>query len=186
MIITDFINKMNAGHNYNHLKTTVNITIIYTHFSIDKCLLPYYGGCSYTRICVTSEFDVNCRNCFPGFFQIGTNQICFGNSLIFLILHEYLFLKLHIHLCLFLLVGIRLEQSTYSVREDAGNVEVCAILMPIDGDQILSVTGLGITTVQLNIANIFQSAYNSAAVTIPATLSTVPLTSANAATGILL
>ena len=108
-----------------------------------------------------------------------------GNSLILLILHEYLFLKLHIHLCLFLLVGIRLEQSTYSVREDAGNVEVCAILMPVDGDQILVVGGNG-TTVRLNIANIFQSAYNSAAVTIPATLSTVPLTSANAATGILL
>ena len=33
----------------------------------DKCLTPYYGGCDYTRVCITSEFDVNCGNCLPGF-----------------------------------------------------------------------------------------------------------------------
>ena len=33
----------------------------------DKCLAPYYGGCDYTRVCLTSEFDVNCGNCLPGF-----------------------------------------------------------------------------------------------------------------------
>ena len=33
----------------------------------DKCLLPYYGGCPYSRECVTSEFAVNCGPCLPGF-----------------------------------------------------------------------------------------------------------------------
>ena len=32
----------------------------------DKCLLPYYGGCSYTRPCLSSEFDVGCGPCLPG------------------------------------------------------------------------------------------------------------------------
>lgn len=44
----------------------------YSHdFSIpssDKCLLPYYGGCPYTRTCIASAIDVNCGVCLPGFF----------------------------------------------------------------------------------------------------------------------
>lgn len=36
-------------------------------FLADKCLLPYYGGCPLTRECVTSEFDINCGACLPGY-----------------------------------------------------------------------------------------------------------------------
>ena len=44
-----------VGHHY-HL-----------YLSLIVCLLPYYGGCSFTRECETSELDVNCNSCLEGF-----------------------------------------------------------------------------------------------------------------------
>ena len=33
----------------------------------DKCLAPYYGSCSFTRVCEVTDLDVNCGLCRPGF-----------------------------------------------------------------------------------------------------------------------
>ena len=40
----------------------------YINFDIvpDKCLLPYYGGCHETRMCVSARDSVSCGACFPG------------------------------------------------------------------------------------------------------------------------
>ena len=50
------------------------------YLTTDKCLIPYYGGCSYTRECITSEFDVNCGGCLPGFVENPANTAgdCLG------------------------------------------------------------------------------------------------------------
>ena len=60
----------------------INVIINYNNyhsFSIDKCLIPYYGGCPTSRECITSEFDVNCGNCLPGFFPAFPSLNCTGN-----------------------------------------------------------------------------------------------------------
>ena len=40
---------------------------------IDKCRLPYYGGCPLTRRCVTSDLDVDCTDCLTGFVEDPAN-----------------------------------------------------------------------------------------------------------------
>ncbi len=40
---------------------------------VDKCSLPYYGGCQFTRLCFSDEGDtVICGQCLAGFI---TNTI---------------------------------------------------------------------------------------------------------------
>lgn len=34
---------------------------------LDKCLLPYYGGCDLTRKCMSHRFYVRCGGCLEGF-----------------------------------------------------------------------------------------------------------------------
>ena len=47
-----------------------SLSLVYiSDWTTDKCLLPYYGGCSGTRECISSEFDVNCRVCLGGFVE---------------------------------------------------------------------------------------------------------------------
>ncbi len=47
------------------------------HFSqLDQCLLPYYGGCSYTEICESDEISENCNSCLPGYYRIPGNPFC--------------------------------------------------------------------------------------------------------------
>ena len=36
-------------------------------FHVDKCMLPHYGACPYTRLCESSVFGVRCGSCLPGF-----------------------------------------------------------------------------------------------------------------------
>ena len=38
--------------------------------SADKCLLPYYGGCDYTRECETSRLQVTCGDCLPNLGRV--------------------------------------------------------------------------------------------------------------------
>ena len=50
-----------------HIQLQVNSCKIKTDFlPPDKCYLPYYGGCSYTRLCITSDHSVSCGDCLPG------------------------------------------------------------------------------------------------------------------------
>ena len=52
----------------------INTSILIVSVShTDKCRVPYYGGCSFTRECITSEADVNCGDCLPGFMEDPTN-----------------------------------------------------------------------------------------------------------------
>ena len=44
---------------------------LYLFFPADKCRLPFYGGCSYTKQCATSSLSANCRDCLPGLVDIG-------------------------------------------------------------------------------------------------------------------
>ena len=47
----------------------------------DKCLLPYYGSCSFTRECESTDLDVNCRFCRPGWARViggGPGSACVG------------------------------------------------------------------------------------------------------------
>ena len=49
------------------------------HLHADKCLLPYYGGCSYTRQCNSFDLGANCSDCLPGYFEaepMRTDCIC--------------------------------------------------------------------------------------------------------------
>ncbi len=48
-------------------------SLFFSH--LDKCRLPYYGGCDYTRICSSSVFDANCGSCLPGYFELPVRQI---------------------------------------------------------------------------------------------------------------
>ena len=41
------------------------MSILLLNFA-DKCRLPYYGGCDFTRECVTTTFGQNCGSCLPG------------------------------------------------------------------------------------------------------------------------
>ena len=40
---------------------------IILYFHADKCMLPHYGACPYTRLCETSVFGVRCGSCLPGY-----------------------------------------------------------------------------------------------------------------------
>ena len=58
---------------------TENLSLtLFSCFPTDKCRLPYYGGCPYTRECITSEFDVNCGACLSGFIQDPNNNTAFA------------------------------------------------------------------------------------------------------------
>ena len=35
----------------------------------DKCVMPYYGGCPYSRKCYSSHTGASCGGCLPGFTQ---------------------------------------------------------------------------------------------------------------------
>ena len=39
----------------------------------DKCRLPYYGGCPFTRECLSSALDVGCPSCLFGFVEDPVN-----------------------------------------------------------------------------------------------------------------
>ena len=39
----------------------------------DKCRLPYYGGCPFTRECLSSALDVGCPSCLFGFVEDPAN-----------------------------------------------------------------------------------------------------------------
>lgn len=39
----------------------------------DKCRFPYYGGCPFTRECLTSALDVGCPRCLSGFVDDPTD-----------------------------------------------------------------------------------------------------------------
>lgn len=47
----------------------------------DKCLAPYYGSCSTTRMCINSRNGVNCGDCFPGLVDVAGQASC-GSKLI--------------------------------------------------------------------------------------------------------
>ena len=67
---------------FDQFPTSLSFSIILTytmtlHFSTlpttDKCLLPYYGGCSYSRECQTATFQASCGDCLPGFVSDPNN-----------------------------------------------------------------------------------------------------------------
>ena len=65
----------------SQLQTSLSLSLSYCFSlcSTDKCRLPYYGGCPYTRECITSEFDVNCGACLSGFIPDPNNNTnCIG------------------------------------------------------------------------------------------------------------
>jgi hypothetical protein len=70
----------------------------------NKCRLPYYGGCPFTRQCLTSALDVGCTDCLTGFVPDPANP---GAA------------------CLPAIV-IALQAATYNVMEGVPSVMVCA------------------------------------------------------------
>ena len=61
-ICTLAIRNVDLYHTHPHY---IHLYVTILHFA-DKCRLPYYGDCDYTRECVTTEFGQNCGNCLPG------------------------------------------------------------------------------------------------------------------------
>ena len=47
-------------------------------FFADKCRLPYYGGCEFTRECISTEFDQTCGLCLPGLTPDFSGDPAFG------------------------------------------------------------------------------------------------------------
>ena len=58
-----------------HLHTESIHVYVTTHYDsnalyfADKCRLPYYGDCDFTRECVTTAFGQNCGDCLSGYTQ---------------------------------------------------------------------------------------------------------------------
>lgn len=52
-----------------------HVLIVYNRVTVatDKCKFPYYGGCPFTRECLTSALDVGCPRCLPGFVDDPAN-----------------------------------------------------------------------------------------------------------------
>lgn len=52
---------------------TMQATNFHFNFSVclstDKCRLPYYGGCVFTRECLSGALDVGCPRCLNGFVE---------------------------------------------------------------------------------------------------------------------
>ena len=48
------------------------VTTVYV-FATDKCRLPFYGGCPFTRVCLSSALDVGCPSCISGFVEDPAN-----------------------------------------------------------------------------------------------------------------
>ena len=40
---------------------------MYFQYFVDKCLHPYYGGCSKTRLCTSTENGTICGSCLFGY-----------------------------------------------------------------------------------------------------------------------
>ena len=53
-----------------------NYSFQHTFLYVDKCMLPYYGGCDYTESCISTTFDVNCGDCLPGYFRHPGEFVC--------------------------------------------------------------------------------------------------------------
>jgi hypothetical protein len=105
-------------------------------YKIDKCLIPYYGGCNYTQNCTTSEFDVGCRVCLRGF----VDNPLFGTG----IPSE--------RPCL---LEIGLERTTYTGSETDGiTEEICAVLLVDPADFVNGIIGVfEAIRVDFNLAN---------------------------------
>ena len=78
-------------------------------------------------------------------------------------------------------VGIQIEQPAYVVEEDAGTLEVCARIIPVNGSTLRLDPPQGTQAqVQIGLDGFFQSLMNQ---TISATLFTIESTGPLAATG---
>ncbi|CAI8032806.1 hypothetical protein GBAR_LOCUS18527, partial [Geodia barretti] len=90
----------------------------------NKCLLPYYGGCNYTQNCQTTEFDVGCRVCLPGFVDNPLFGISMPNE----------------RPCL---LEIGLERTTYIGSETTRVTEqICAVLFVDPADFVNGINGV--------------------------------------------
>ena len=88
-------------------------------FHADKCLLPHYGACPYSRLCETSVFGVRCGNCLPG----GARQTRFdstGNCIRKLFNTVLIYLKSHIYSFHSTAANFQFSLSAFSVAENAG------------------------------------------------------------------
>ena len=98
---------------------TQELTWCYCTFSAtDKCRLPHYGGCPFTRVCLSSAYEVRCSTCVSGFVEDPAdphgeclNVICHAASI------NYYY------------IIITRELSAYiNTAEEDRFVEVCAVL----------------------------------------------------------
>ena len=55
----------------------------------DKCRLPYYGACHFTRECVSTEFGQNCGDCLSGLTPDLAGDTTTGPCIRKCILHVY-------------------------------------------------------------------------------------------------
>ena len=61
-----------------HLSFIPILNVLYMF--LDRCLLPYYGGCSLTRQCVSAS--TSCGECLVGYVEGNSSDIdCTGKTL---------------------------------------------------------------------------------------------------------
>ena len=96
----------------------------------DKCLLPHYGACPYTRLCETSVFGVRCGLCLPGYARNVTSLSgdCIGKF--FCIISVYLQMQ---HFYPMTAADFEFTLSTFSEFENTG---------PLMGSVRLNTAGL--------------------------------------------
>ena len=96
----------------------------------DKCLLPHYGACPYTRLCETSVFGVRCGLCLPGYARNVTSLSgdCIGKF--FCIISVYLQIQ---HFYPMTAADFEFTFSTFSEFENTG---------PLMGSVRLNTAGL--------------------------------------------